>query len=296
MMKHLSGVVTAMVTPFHEDGSINIEAMEQITHFLIEKGVSGLFPLGTNGECMRLSVQERKRLAEAVVKAAAGSDVPVFIHTGAVSMEDTLELSCHAKNIGADGIAVVTPPYFKLTERELYAFYKKIANVVGEDFPVYVYNIPQCTGNDISVELMERLYNEVPNIIGIKYSFGDDERTKGYCSIKGLSVLHGADTKYPEMMVLGCDGVVSGLSGAYPEPFVNEVQAYKKKNMEELLFWQKAGWLVSEATDCGNIAYIKYIISQRGIDVGNIRFPALPPTEAVKKIIKSAMREVEAAI
>lgn len=292
MKKYLRGVVTAMVTPFHADGSINLDAVAKLTHFLIEKGIMGLFPLGTNGECMRLSVAERKAVAEAVVQAAKGSNVPVFIHTGAVSMEDTLTLTRHAAQIGADGVAVVTPSYFKLTDEELFGFYRAVAGCVSEDFPIYVYSIPQCTTNDISVPLMEKLYREIPNIVGIKYSFLDMERTKQYCAIEGLSVLHGADTLYPEMMAIGCDGVVSGLSGAYPEPFANQVAFYEKGDSSSVLHWQKVAQQVGELTNHGNIAQIKYVIEQRGISVGDIRLPALPPSEETKQQIQAMMPSI----
>ena len=296
MLKHLSGVVTAMVTPLHDDETINLESVTQLTHFLIDKGISGLFPLGTNGECMRLSVLERKAVAETVIKAASRSDVPVFVHTGAVAMADTLELTRHAQAIGADGVAVVTPSYFKLTDEELFEFYKTVAESVSSDFPIYVYNIPQCTVNDISVSLMKRLYTEIPNIVGIKYSFADTERTQAYCAIEGLSVLHGADTLYPEMMTLGCDGIVSGLSGAYPEPFVKQVQANNENRTDDVLYWREKALLVGEATDHGNISHIKYIISQRGINVGDIRRPALPPSEEKRAIIRTSMKEIDKEI
>lgn len=294
--KYLSGVVTAMVTPFHPDGSINLNAVAQLTRFLVEKGISGLFPLGTNGECMRLSVSERMAAAEVVVQTAKGSGVPVFVHTGAVTLEDTLALTRHAAQIGADGAAVVTPCYFKLTDEELFGFYQAVASSVPADFPIYVYSIPQCTTNDISVSLMEKLYREIPNIVGIKYSFLDMERTRQYCAIEGLSVLHGADTLYPEMMALGCDGVVSGLSGAYPEPFVRQVTSYHEGNNDAVVCWQKIAQQVGKLTSGGNIAQIKYVIEKRGIAVGDIRLPALPPSQEQKREISAAMANINSLI
>ena len=293
---YLSGVVTAMVTPFYEDGTVNLDTVAQLTQFLIEKGITGLFPLGTNGECMRLTLAERKAVAEVVVRTAKGSSVPVFVHTGAVTLEDTLALTRHAAEIGADGVAVVTPCYFKLTDEELFGFYQAVAGCVSQDFPIYVYSIPQCTTNDISAELMEKLFKEIPNVVGIKYSFLDLERTKQYCAIEGLSVLHGADTMYPEMMALGCDGVVSGLSGAYPEPFANQVTAYKQGDHAAVLQWQKIAQQVGELTSRGNISQIKYVISQRGIPVGDIRLPALPPCEETKLRIQDDMGKLRLSI
>lgn len=295
-MKHLNGIVTAMVTPVDKSGKINTDATAKLTQYLIDSGVTGLFPLGTNGECMRFNVEERKKVAETIVSTARGSNTSVFVHTGAMTEEDTAELTKHAYSIRADGAGIVTPPYFKLNDNELFNFYKRISEVVPNDFPIYVYNIPQCSGNDISYELMCRLFDKIPNIIGIKYSFNNDERTRRYCSIEGLSVLHGADTRYPEMMEIGCDGVVSGLSGAYPKPFVEQASEYSKGNKEAMFRWQKIAKEVAKVSANGNIAYIKFMITERGIDVGEIKLPAFPPLSEEQNIIKSGMKNIDAEI
>jgi dihydrodipicolinate synthase/N-acetylneuraminate lyase len=149
-MKKLFGVTVAMVTPFDEKGQIMESSVRELVDFLIGKGVNGLYPGGTTGEMYLLTVPERKRLAEIVVKQAAGR-VNVFIHVGAMAEKDTVELAQHASQIGADGIGVVTPSFFTTGARELEEYFVAIANSVPANFPMYVYNIPQLISGFIPI-------------------------------------------------------------------------------------------------------------------------------------------------
>ncbi len=283
-MKKLKGVTVAMVTPFDEDGKINLEAMKDLSSFLIDKGVDALYPLGTTGEMYRLSVSERKKIAEAVVEEAAGR-VTVYIHTGAMRMDHTIELSKHAEKIGADGIGAVTPSYFNVNEREMEAYYSTIANTVSDDFPVYLYNIPQCSANDLTAELAEKLYEKHSNIVGIKYSYPDMMRTNEYLNIGDgkFSVMHGTDKIMHTLLSLGCDGVVSGISSVYPEPFVALYQAYQNHDYDNIMKIKKISTSFVEALKAGaNLAYFKAALNRRGINAGYMRRPQLELT-AVEK-------------
>ena len=117
-MKKMYGIIAAMTTPFLEDGTVDVKALEQETEFLIRSGVDCLYPCGTTGEMLLMTCEQREQVAETVIRKAAGR-VIVFIHTGAVRMEDTIRLSRHASQAGADGIGVVTPSFFGMTQEEL---------------------------------------------------------------------------------------------------------------------------------------------------------------------------------
>ena len=135
-MKKLFGVITAMTTPFDAQGAVDLNALEAQTQFLIEKGVNCLYPCGTTGEMYLCSAQEREKIAETVVRAAAGR-VTVFIHVGAMTQEETIRLARHAESIGADGIGVVTPSYFTVDDRAMVEYYTTVCKSVSPDFPVY---------------------------------------------------------------------------------------------------------------------------------------------------------------
>lgn len=278
-MKKLYGVTVAMVTPMFEDGSVDLEGVAKLTEMLVGKGASCLYPCGTTGEMLKLTTQERKAIAETVVRTAAGR-VTVFIHTGAESEEKTLELSLHAHKIGADGVGIVTPQFFGCSDRMLVGYYSRICEKLPKDFPVYLYGIPQCAANDISVAAAKTLFEEVPNVVGIKYSFLDMVRTTGYLDIsEEFSVLHGSDRHFSSMLAMGCDGTVSGVSSACPEPFVNIWNAWNAGDMAAVRHWQKAGREICDILRCGaDMALFKGLLKIRGLEAGHMRLPQMDLT------------------
>lgn len=276
-MKKLHGVTVAMVTPIDDNDRILDEAIKKHVDFLIEKGVNCLYPLGTTGEMHLLTIEERKRVAETVVEHAAGR-VTVYIHIGAMRQEDTIKLAKHASEIGADGIGVVTPTFFSVDDREMEEYFVSVANSVPDDFPVYLYNIPQCSANDLKPNVIENIIKRAPNVVGIKYSYPDFIRTSQYLRINNgnFSVVHGTDRLFNSILSMGCDGVVSGNASAFPEPFVAIYKAFKEKNLEEAKRQQKIATDISNILKNGsNMAYFKSALKLRGIDVGHVRKPLL---------------------
>jgi len=281
-MKRLYGVTTAMVTPFDRIGKVDLDKVEQLTEFLIAKGVHCLYPLGTTGEMVRLSVAERKAIAETVVRKAAGR-VTVFIHAGATTQEDTIELARHAEEIGADGIGCVTPIFLGANDREIEEYYAAVASSVPDHFPVYLYSIPQCAANDIKAEVAQRVADRCRNVIGIKYSFPDFLRITEYLNIHGgaFSVMPGADRLFLPLLAMGCDGVVSGVSCVYPEPFVAVYNAYLEKDLDKARKLQKIAVKYCETLKNGtNMSYFKEALKLRGIEAGHMKAPQLDLPEA----------------
>lgn len=276
-MKKLYGVITAMITPFDSAGEIDVTAMKRLTEFLIARKVHCLYPTGTTGEMFLMSVDERKKIAEAVVETAAGR-VTAYIHAGAMNQKDTIELARHARSIGADGIGVVTPSFFSVNERELEEFYVAVSHSVPEDFPMYLYNIPQCSGNDLKTHTIKRIIERCPNIVGVKYSYPDFIRVGEYLQIANgnFSVVIGADRLFLPGLSFGCAGTVSGISCVCPEPFVALYDAYGKGEIAEARRIQTIATSICELLKNGsNMAYFKAALRARGIDVGHMRKPLL---------------------
>ncbi|WP_372632751.1 dihydrodipicolinate synthase family protein [Cohnella sp.] len=286
-MKRLYGVTTAMVTPFDQDGKVNLQKVAQLTEFLISKGVHCLFPLGTTGEMVRLSLAERKAIAETVVGTAA-SRVTVYIHAGAVTLEDTIALAKHAHAIGADGIGVVTPIFLGANDGELEQYYVTVASNIPQDFPMYLYNIPQCAANDLKTEVAQKVADRCANVVGVKYSYPDMLRTNEYLAINEgrFSVMQGADRLLLPALAMGCDGVISGVSCVYPEPFVAVYDAYREKNLNKARELQRIAIRYCEVLKSGsNMSYFKEALKMRGIDVGFMRAPQLDlPAEEVRNL------------
>ncbi|UQZ86296.1 4-hydroxy-tetrahydrodipicolinate synthase [Paenibacillus konkukensis] len=276
-----------MVTPFDEAGGVRLDLVANLTEFLISKGVHCLYPLGTTGEMLRLSVEERKAVAETVVKQAAGR-VTVYIHAGSMSEEDTIALAQHAYDIGADGIGVVTPVFFGANDRELEAYYVKVARSVPESFPVYLYSIPQCAANDISPQLAQSIARQCGNVIGLKYSFPDFLRVNEYLTVNEgeFSVVPGADRLFLPALAMGCEGVVSGVSCVYPEPFVAVYEAFRNNDIEKARKLQRLATQYCEALKSGaNMSYFKEALRIRGIDAGVMKAPQLDiPADEINRL------------
>ncbi len=296
-MKKLYGVITAMVTPFDGNDQVDLGAMAKLTDWLIGKGVHCLYPTGTTGEMFLMSVEERKKIAETVVKAAAGR-ATVYIHTGAMTLKDTIELSRHAKDVGADGVGVVTPAYFGVNDREMVEYYDAVSKSIPADYPLYLYGIPQCASNDLKTDVVKKIVERCPNVVGIKYSYADMLRTSEYLQIKdGFSVVVGTDRLFLAGLSLGCDGTVSGISGVCPEPFVATYEAFKKGDLEKARKMQRDAYGICEMLKNGsNMGYFKAALKLRGIDMGHMRRPLMDIPEAdadaLRKQLEARLKEL----
>lgn len=280
-MKKLYGVITAMTTPFTADGKVDTAALEEQTEYLIEKGVQCLYPCGTTGEMYLMSAEERELVAETVVKKAAGR-VTVFIHVGAMTVDETIRLAQHAHKIGADGVGVVTPSYFTVNDRAMVEYYKTVCAALPDDFPVYVYVIPQLAHNDISAATMEQIAAACKNVVGVKYSFADMRRINEYLQVRNgnFSVVPGADDLFLPALVCGCDGVVSGCSGPFPEAFVAVYKAFQSGDLEGARKAQVAATeLVKLMQFGGDMSIFKNILTFRGVTGGHMRKPLLDLTD-----------------
>lgn len=275
-MKKLKGVTVAMITPMNEQGHFAPLPMSELTDILVKKGVDALYPCGTTGEMSRLSVNERKNIAETVIESNCGR-ATVFVHVGADNVSDTLELAKHAYSAGADGVGIITPLFLGCTAKEIENYYLSIAHSLPEDFPIYLYNIPQCSANDLTADVASRIHSQCPNVVGIKYSLTDFNRTTEYLDIdKNFSVLHGCDRLFSSFLALGCDGTVSGVAGVFPEPFVKVYEAYRNRDWETMQKWQKHCRKICDILKCGsNMAYFKSALEFRGVPAGHMRGPQM---------------------
>ena len=291
-MKLLKGVVTPMVTPFLENEDVDFATLGKLTSKLIDSGVHGLFPCGTTGEGHLLSLEERKRIAEAVVKESA-SRVPVFIQAGAMSLRDTMELCQHALSIGADGVGVVTPSYYQLSQQAITDYYGAIAKELPDDFPIYLYSIPDNALNDILPDTARALAEKFRNIAGIKYSGDDFVRLVAYTGIRNgdFSVFAGNDRAFAAVLAAGCDGTVSGLSNLFADLIVSVYSAFMNNEIEKAIINQKK---VQEKSlclfDAFFLASLKAGMEISGLPVGILRKPLPELTGKQYLSLKNALQ------
>jgi dihydrodipicolinate synthase/N-acetylneuraminate lyase len=211
----ISGAFAAALTPLRAGGAeLDEAAFEPYVGFLAEGGVDGILALGTTGEGILLSVEERRRAARLFLAAAAGR-LQVAVHCGAQTTADTAALAADAAETGAAAVAVIAPPYFPLDERALEAHFAAAAAACAP-LPFYVYEFEARSGYAVPVAVVERLRESAPNLRGLKVSDRPWERVAPYL-LEGLDVFVGAEALVARGLEHGAAGAVSGLAAVYPE-------------------------------------------------------------------------------
>ena len=215
-MALFKGAGVALITPMHEDGSVNFEALKEIIEEQIEKGTDAIISVGTTGEAATLSVEEHVEVIAYTTKVV-NHRIPLIAGTGSNCTESAVELSRQAEEVGADGLLLVTPYYNKATQKGLYQHFKTIAESVS--IPSILYNVPGRTGMSIEAKTMAALYHDVKNIIGVKDAGGDMGKTLELMSLvdENFSLYSGEDGLILPILSAGGVGVISVLSNVAPK-------------------------------------------------------------------------------
>ena len=211
----LRGAIAAAVTPLADDGErVDLEAVSPLVSFLADGGIDGVLVCGTTGEGILLSTDERRAVAEAFL-AARPEGFQVAVHAGAQTTAEVVALAAHAREAGADAVAVIAPPYFPLDAEELHAHFLAAAEACAP-LPFYVYEFAGRSGYPIPVGVIERLRQTAPNLVGLKVSDTPFEAVRPYLTL-GLDVFIGSEPLVLEGMEHGAVGAVSGLATVWPE-------------------------------------------------------------------------------
>jgi N-acetylneuraminate lyase len=211
----LRGALAAALTPLRAAGeALDEDAFAPYVDFLAAGGVDGLLALGTTGEGFLLPVEQRMRAAQLYIEAAQGR-LLVAVHCGAQSTWDTVELAAHSADLGADGVAVMAPPYFPLDEEELLVHFTAAARACAPT-PFYVYEFAARSGYPVPLVVLQRLREVASNFRGLKVSDTPWERFAPYL-IDGLDVFVGPEALLPQGLAAGATGAVSALASAFPE-------------------------------------------------------------------------------
>lgn len=211
----LKGSMTALVTPMTADGAVDYDALARLIEWQIESGTHALVAVGTTGESATLSMKEHGDVIEFFVKQVGGR-VPVIAGTGANNTAEAIELTAHAKAVGADYALLVVPYYNKPTQEGIYQHYKAIADAV--DMPQILYNVPGRTVVDMAEDTVARLMT-IANIVAIKDATGDLARGESLIKRVGdnIVVLSGDDPTAVELVRLGAKGNISVTSNVAPK-------------------------------------------------------------------------------
>ncbi|MGQ4892636.1 MAG: dihydrodipicolinate synthase family protein [Candidatus Njordarchaeia archaeon] len=272
--KRIEGVLTALLTPVDEKGNLNKAALRKLIRHLLEKGIHGFYPCGTTGEWPFFTVKERKKIAEIVMDETPSRKI-VIIHAGALRFDETIELAKHAVDVGADGVGIVTPFYYKFDDEALYNYYSEIAKKI--DGNIYLYNIPQLTGVKLNASLIKRLVEEHSNIVGLKDSSDDFIYLLEILRVlKGkINVFVGSENLFLPALNFDARGTISSLSNVFPEMLVGIYKNFKEKNTEEALKLQFKVIKIGRIIGIENRpAKLKMILNYMGLKIGeDVKFP-----------------------
>jgi dihydrodipicolinate synthase/N-acetylneuraminate lyase len=257
----------ASVTPLRDGGSrLDEHAIEPLVRYLRDGGVDGVFCCGTTGEGVLLSTAERRRAAERFREACDGT---LIVHCGTQSTAEAQELAAHAAELGADGVAVIPPPYYPLDEGALIDHFTAAAAACAP-LPFYLYAFTARSGYPITPRVVEAVREQAPNVAGLKVSESPFEAVIPFLQL-GLPVLVGNEPLIPQALHAGAAGSVSGLASAFPD----RVAAVLRQPTEE-----GAGLLRELRDRLGTsdfIASLKVVLGHRGVPVQpDVRAPLRP--------------------
>jgi dihydrodipicolinate synthase/N-acetylneuraminate lyase len=277
----LTGALAASVTPLRDGGAaIDEDGIGPVVDFLATGGLDGLLALGTNGEGILLSLDERRQVAELYVEAA-GDRLQVAVHCGAQSTADTVALAEHAAGAGADAVAVIAPPYFKLDDESLLDHFTAAARACAP-VPFYVYEFAITSGYAVSPDVVRRLRDQAPNLAGLKVSDRTWEELAGYL-IEGLDIFVGFEGLIAPARAQGAVGAVSALASAFPEIIAAAVRG------EDV----DPGSLRAQVDRYPRHAALKHVLVRRGVPIGeDVRAPLRGLTAAERAALDAELDSV----
>jgi 4-hydroxy-tetrahydrodipicolinate synthase len=283
-------VITAMVTPFHQDGSVNYEQTSRLARFLVERGSDGLVVAGTTGESPVLTQEEKLKLFK-VVKEAVGDQAAVIAGTGSNNTANSIDMSKAADSVGVDGVLLVVPYYNKPNQEGLYRHFKAVAEAIS--VPVLLYNIPGRTGINMPPELIAKLA-EIDNITAVKEATGSlDQATDIRRRTRDdFRIYSGDDSLTLPILSVGGHGVVSvaaHLAGSMIKEMVDHYTGGRVK--EALAIHLKLFPLFKVLFCTSNPIPLKAALNMIGMDVGSPRLPLVEATDKEKEEIRRVMSE-----
>jgi 4-hydroxy-tetrahydrodipicolinate synthase len=283
------GSIVAIVTPFL-NGEVDEEKLRELVEFQIENGTDAIVPCGTTGESSTLDYTEHDRVIKIVVEQV-NKRVPVIAGTGSNSTREAIEITRHAKELGADGALLVTPYYNKPSQEGLYLHYKAIADAVA--LPQVLYNVPGRTSVNLLPTTVARLAVH-PNIVAIKEATGSLQQASEVLALCGenITVLSGDDFITLPMMACGAKGVISVTANIMPKEVAAMVDAFNAGNLEEAkrlhLYLLKISNVMFIET---NPVPVKTAVSLMGKCRDEVRLPLAPLAEANRAKLAAIMKE-----
>ena len=292
-MSLFKGAGVALVTPFHEDKSVNYEELGRLLEYQIERDIDAIIVCGTTGEPVTMTEDERLSVIEYTVKKVAHR-VPVIAGSGGNCTENVISFSKKAQNLGVDGLLVVTPYYNKATQQGLYEHYKCVAEAV--EIPIILYNVPSRTGLNLLPDTAVRLGREYENIVAVKEASGNITQVADLISKADgcVDVYSGNDDQIVPILSLGGIGVISVLANIAPKDTHTMVMEYLNGYVKGAARLQLKYLDVIHALFCEvNPIPVKKALEFMGFATKTLRMPLTEMEEMNAKKLKLAMKNIK---
>lgn len=284
-------LLTAMVTPFSEDGSVNYDAGVKLANWLLNNGSDGLVVEGSTGEAATMTMEEKIKFMETIVKAIKGR-APIVAGAGTNCTATTIELAQAMEATGVDGLLIVGPFYNKPTQEGYYQHFAAVAKSVK--LPIIVYNVPGRTGSNILPATVARLAKDCPNIVAIKEAAGNVMQTAELYRIlpADFSIYSGDDGLILPFMSVGATGLISVLSNCNGRILQNLMQAYEDGRIKEAAELNKVMVPIAKImfVETNPIPIKAAVTKVTGIDVGNPRLPLTPISSEAEIKLDAVLR------
>lgn len=286
-------LLTAMVTPFNTDLSVNLTQTRKLAKYLVENGSDGLVVCGTTGESPTLSKEEKISLFKAVVEEVGGK-AAVIAGTGSYDTASSIALTKEAEKVGCDGVMLVAPYYNKPSQEGLYRHFRTVAE--STSLPIILYNIPGRTGINVLPATVARLAADVPNIVAIKESAGNMDQVSELRRVlpEDFAIYSGDDSMTLPMLSLGAKGIISVVSHVAGRQIKEMIDAYTSgnttlaANLHKRLYPLFKGLFITT-----NPVPVKAALNLKGIAVGGVRLPLVEATAGEIESVKSVMTSLE---
>lgn len=293
--------LTPVVTAFDSEGNVDHQANKNIYDNLINGGVDGLVIMGSTGEFFSMKDAQKKELINLVL-SHVNQRTKVYIGTTCTTVEDTISLSNYAIDTGADGVMIISPYYFTLSDESIEYYFDQVAAGVKGD--IYLYNFPARTGYDLSPEVTLKLLRKHSNIKGYKDTVTEMAHTRKLIqTVRGefpdFIVYSGFDENFAHNILSGGNGCIGGLSNLYPELFATWVNAINTKDLNKMSEIQNIVDKMMELYDIGTpfIPFMKKAMMLRGIDLqGYCQKPLIQPDVEQTVSIRALLQELDAMI
>lgn len=282
------GIIPAFYACFDDLGEVSPSRTQALARHFLAQGVQGLYVNGSSGECIYLSVEERKTVLENVMEVVGGKML-IIAHVAANSTRDSMELARHAESLGVDAIASIPPIYFRLPEHAIAKYWNDISSAApNTDF--IIYNIPQLAGTALTISLLKEMMKN-PRVVGVKNSSMPVQDIQMFVDAgEGrLAVFNGPDEQFIAGRIMGACGGIGGTYGAMPKLFLKANELFEAGQLDQAKDLQyDICRIIYAMVSCHGSMYavIKELLRRKGVSCGSVRPPFAP-------LIQEDMKQVD---